>query len=78
MQTSILTIICHTLATPTRVGSAARRPPEDHVEDRASDETPAEDLANRTVPQLKALLRARGLRVGGRKAELIDRLVNVR
>ena len=63
---------------PTRVGSAARRPPEDHVEDRASDETPAEDLANRTVPQLKALLRARGLRVGGRKAELIDRLVNVR
>ena len=62
----------------TRVGSAARRPPEDHVEDRASDEAPAEDLANRTVPQLKALLRARGLRVGGRKAELIDRLVNVR
>ena len=48
----------------TRVGSAA------------VDARP--DYAKRTVPQLKALLRDRGLRVGGKKAELIHRLVNAR
>ena len=32
------------------------------------------DWGQMTVPELKEVLRARGLRVGGRKAELIARL----
>ena len=42
-----------------------------------SDETAREpaDPSALTVPELKALLRARGQRVGGRKAELVDRVL---
>ena len=32
------------------------------------------DYAKQTVPELKALLKARGLKVGGKKADLVDRL----
>jgi hypothetical protein len=35
----------------------------------------ADELSARTVPQLKELLRAAGLKVGCRKAELIERLL---
>ena len=33
-----------------------------------------DDLSSLTVPELKDMLRDRGLKVGGKKAELIDRL----
>lgn len=37
-----------------------------------------EDLAALTIPELKEQLRARGLRVGGKKAELVERLAEAR
>ena len=49
---------------------------EAHRVGSAAFEANAGDYAGRTVPQLKALLRERGLRVGGKKADLIDRLAN--
>ena len=43
-----------------------------HAASRAEREL---DLLRKTVPQLKDELRAQGLKVGGRKAELIERLL---
>ena len=43
-----------------------------HAASRAEREL---ELLRKTVPQLKDELRARGLKVGGRKAELIERLL---
>ena len=39
-----------------------------------SRKEPPKELSSLTVPQLKEMLRERGLKVGGRKAELIERL----
>ena len=48
--------------------------------DTAADESPPvlskEELSSLTVLQLKEKLRASGLRVSGKKAELIERLLN--
>ena len=41
-----------------------------------SDNEKRDDLASLTVPELKDLLRGKGLKVGGKKAELIDRLLS--
>ena len=46
----------------------ARSPPDETAREPA-------DPSALTVPELKALLRARGQRVGGRKAELVDRVL---
>ena len=43
-----------------------------HAASRAEREL---ELLRKTVPQLKDELRAQGLKVGGRKAELIERLL---
>ena len=43
-----------------------------HTASRAEREL---ELLRKTVPQLKNELRAQGLKVGGRKAELIERLL---
>ena len=43
-----------------------------HAASRAEREL---ELLRKTVPQLKNELRAQGLKVGGRKAELIERLL---
>jgi len=40
----------------------------------ASDSRRSSNLSSLTVPELKDLLRSKGLKVGGTKAELIDRL----
>ena len=42
----------------------------------ASDTRRSSNLSSLTVPELKGLLRDKGLKVGGTKAELIDRLQN--
>ncbi|KAL9181209.1 hypothetical protein ACHAXT_010014 [Thalassiosira profunda] len=51
---------------------------EPKQERHAESSTPASsnggDLSSLTVPELKDLLRSRGLKVGGKKAELIERL----
>ena len=39
--------------------------------------TTREGLQALTVPQLKAILKSRGLKVGGKKAELVDRILGV-
>ena len=48
-----------------------------HALSESHESTPSLDsLASMKVPELKELLRSKGLKVGGKKQELIDRLVN--
>ena len=47
---------------------------EEEDKDATTTTTTEEDLARLTVPMLREMLRARGGRLGGKKAELIDRL----
>ena len=60
------------------VSSAGRSAPEESeistTEDASSSQCDQEDLNSLTVPQLKEMLRIKGLKLGGRKAELIERL----
>lgn len=44
----------------------------------ASKSFNAEELGKKTIPDLKQLLRKQGLKVGGKKAELVDRLLSTK
>jgi len=49
-----------------------------HASSESHDSAPSPgSLASMKVPELKELLRSKGLKVGGKKQELIDRLTNV-
>jgi len=56
----------------------AAAPSSSHALSESHESTPSLDsLASMKVPELKELLRSKGLRVSGKKQELIDRLTNV-
>ena len=67
------------LTEATRSIESADLAPETAVVDAppptAKRASPSGDLSKNTVPQLKEMLRERGLKVSGKKNELIDRLM---
>ena len=49
-------------------------PAQEPKSKQSSSETQSDDLTSLTVPELKEMLRDKGMKVGGKKAELIERL----
>jgi hypothetical protein len=73
---SSLVKVVEVIGTEERWVARAKNKPFVHEEAAVTAAAPSEDeLGARTVPQLQDLLRAGGLQVGGRKEELIQRLL---
>mmetsp|Transcript_9238 Transcript_9238/g.28775 ORF Transcript_9238/g.28775 Transcript_9238/m.28775 type:complete len:104 (+) Transcript_9238:696-1007(+) len=66
-------MLCRTLLVAASVRAFAPRPATTR---RLAISASRDELGALTVPQLKERLRASGLKLGGRKAELVDRLLD--
>jgi hypothetical protein len=62
--------------TSTRTSSKAGQRKSNSGNASATTSFDAEELGKKTISDLKELLRKRGLKVGGKKAELVDRLLS--
>jgi len=61
---------------PTAPAIKREAPPSDSEDDGDESDDDAVPLASRSVDELKAICRRRNLRVGGKKAELVQRIVD--
>ncbi|KAL7536269.1 hypothetical protein ACHAXR_007035 [Thalassiosira sp. AJA248-18] len=74
---SLIDDVADELESPSLIDDVADEVKSPMIQETSSKQTSSEDnadLSSLTVPALKDILRSKGLKVGGKKAELIERL----